>query len=167
MHWIASKQNTIKLALSYCALLLAAPAFPDEDTATQQLRVIIPKVALIDVSNSDTPFVISFDPITEAGNNFSTATATSTYDVTSNIGALRLYAKTDIDLQSTYNLKLEVNEVGSSFLELTTTAQRVSTQGRQAQKSQPLEYKASPAVSNETIPYGDIDVTVTYTLVEP
>lgn len=139
----------------------------DSDTTTQQLRIIIPKIALIDTNNTHVPLQITFNSMTDAGDNFSTTSAIGYYDVTSNIRKLRLYGKTDIDLVSSYNLKLEVNEVGSFYRELTTSSQRVSNQNRQAQKDQPLYYRASPAVSNKTIPYGNINVIVTYTLVEP
>ena len=162
-----SKLSNMKLWVGCAALLLSASTFSAEDTTTQPLRVIIPKIALIDVDNTNVPLVINFNPMTDAGDNFATITATSRYDVTSNILGLQLHGKTDIDLANTYNLKLEVNESGSFYRELTTTAQRVSTQSRQAQKNQALNYRASPAVNNKTIPYGSINVTVTYTLVEP
>lgn len=139
----------------------------DTATATQQVRIIIPKMAMIDVNNTHAPLQITFDPMTDAGDNFSTTTVTGYYDVTSNIRGLMLYAKTDIDLQNNYNLKLEVNEALSFYRELTTTSQKVSTQSRQAQHDQPLYYKASPVSSNKTIPYGNINVVITYTLVEP
>ena len=153
---------TIFSTAFYPALL-----FADSDTATQQVRIIIPKIAMIDVDNTHAPLQISFDPITDAGDNFSTATVTGRYDVTSNISGLKLYGKTDINLESHYNLKLEVNEAGSFYRKLTTTSKRVSTQRQQAQHNQPLFYKASPVSPNKTIPYGNIDVTITYTLVEP
>jgi len=141
--------------------------FADTATATQQVRIIIPKIALIDVDNTYAPLQINFDPITDAGDNFAAATVTGRYDVTSNIRKLKLYAKTDIDLENQYNLKLEVNEAGSFYRTLTTTPQKVSNQNRQAKKDQPLFYRASPAFADKTIPHGNIDVTITYTLVEP
>jgi len=142
--------------------------FADTATATQQVRIIIPKIALIDVDNTHAPLQINFNPMTDAGDNFSTVEVTGHYDVTSNIRRLRLYGKTDTNLESNYNLKLEVMEVPSAgYQTLTTTSQWVSNQNRQAQKDQPLFYRVSPAFSNKTIPYGDIDVTITYTLVEP
>jgi len=142
--------------------------FADTDTATQQVRIIIPKMAMIDVDNTYAPLQITFDPMTDAGDNFSTTTVTGYYDVTSNIRKLKLYAKTDVDLQNNYNLKLEVMEVSSTgYKILTTTPQKVSNQNRQAQHNQPLYYKASPVSPNKTIPYGNINVIITYTLVEP
>ena len=147
--------------------LFSTTIFADSDTATQQVRIIIPKIAIIDVDNTHAPLQINFDPMTDAGDNFSTATVTGRYDVTSNIRKLKLYGKTDIDLKNLYNLQLEVNEVGSYYLALSTTSQKVSNQNRQAQKNQPLYYRASPALSNKTIPYGNINVVITYTLVEP
>ena len=123
---------------------------------------------MIDVDNTHAPLQISFDPITDAGDNFSTTTVTGYYDVTSNIRGLKLYGKTDINLKNLYNLQLEVMEVPTTgYKTLTTTSKRVSTQSRQAQHNQPLFYKASPASPNKTIPYGNIDVIITYTLVEP
>ncbi len=145
----------------------ATEAFADSDTATQQVRIIIPKIAIIDVDNTYTPLQITFDPVTDAGDNFSMVTATGYYDVTSNIRKLKLYGKTNIDLQSLYNLKLEVNEAGNFYRTLTTTSEKVSNQNRQAQKNQPLYYRASPVSPNRAIPYGNINVTITYTLVEP
>lgn len=153
-------------ALSF-TLFFSTSLYADSDTATQQVRIMIPKIAIIDVDNTYAPLQITFDPIRNAGDNFSTTTAIGRYDVTSNIRGLKLYGKTDIDLQSKYNLKLEVNEALSFYRELTTSSQKVSNQNRQAQKDQPLFYRASPVSPNKTIPYGNVDVTITYTLVEP
>ena len=153
----------IFIMIFFCSKL----SYADTATASQRIHIIIPKVALIDVNNTSTPLEISFDPIVDAGDNFKKATATSYYDVTSNILGLKLYAKTNKNLKENYNLKLKVNESGRKYKTLSTTARRVSTQGRQAQKNQKLKFKLTPAFADKTIPYGNIDVTITYTLVEP
>ena len=149
-------------------LLQAGNAFSDTAIANQSIKIIIPKVALIDTGKADEILTMSFNPMTTAGDNFNPIEATGSYDVTSNIPRLRLYAQTDVDLKSNYNLLLKVKETDTDgFKELSTTAQRVSTQGKQAQTDQALSYQASPVSPNKTIPYGDINVKVTYTLVEP
>lgn len=155
--------------VSLCLTTALLPALANADTATasQSVRIIIPKIAMIDVSNTREPLQLKFDPITDAGENFAEATATGLYDVTSNISRLRLYGQTDIDLENKYNLTLKVNEVSNTFVALSTTARKVSTQGHQAQFDQPLAYKASPASPNKMIPHGNIDVKIIYTLVEP
>lgn len=163
----------IKLSIStftlifFCTLFYPLNVYADTATATQQVRIIIPKIALIDVSNTHKPLQIHFDPITNSGDNFSTATAIGTYDITSNISKLRLYGQTNIDLKNKHNLTLKVHEARSIYKTLTTSAQQVSLQSSQAQTNQPLTYQASPAFPNTTIPHGNINVTVTYTLVEP
>jgi len=155
------------ICIIFSVILFSTEIFADTDTATQQVRIIIPKIAIIDVDNTHAPLQINFDPMTDAGDNFSTVTVTGHYDVTSNIRGLKLYGKTDIDLKSLYNLQLEVNEAGSYYLPLSTTSQKVSNQNRQARKNQPLNYRARPALSNKAISYGNINVVITYTLVEP
>ncbi len=142
-------------------------AYADTATAAQTLRIIIPKIALLDTNNTHTPLEIVFDPMTEAGANFPQATASSFYDVSSNIKKLKLYAKINKNLKNDYNLFLRVNAKGTTFKKLTLTNKSLTTLGRLIKSDKTLNYKASPAFSNKTIPYGNIDVVVTYTLVEP
>lgn len=153
---------------SIIVLFYSSNTLADTATATQSIRIVIPKVALIDTDNTDKPLSINFNPISDAGNNFTTVNTTGTYSVTSNIPRLRLYAQTDKNLADDYNLQLKVKETKrDGFKSLSTTAQRISTQGKQKQSGQLLYYQAQPISPNKTIPYGDINVKVTYTLVEP
>ncbi len=150
------------------SLLYTEASFAESATATQTIEIVIPKIALIDTDNTKKPIKMVFNPINNAGDNFATTKVTGFYDVTSNIPRLRLYAQTDSDLKENYNLSLKVLETKTSgYQVLGTDPVKVSTQGQQAQKMQPLYYQASPASPNQTIPYGDINVKVTYTLVEP
>lgn len=161
------KSSKIAIILS---IIYSGSSIADSATATQTIEIIIPKVALIDTSSSQKSIAMAFDPIGNAGNNFATADAVGIFDVTSNISRLKLYAHTDKNLKSNYNLSLKVKETngfGGGFKELGAQAVKISTLGKQAQKKQRLYYEASPASSNQTIPYGDINVKVTYTLVEP
>lgn len=155
------------ISLVLTTALLPSLANADTATASQSIRIVIPKIAMIDVSNTREPLQLKFDPITDAGENFAEATVTGSYDVTSNIGRLRLYGQTDIDLESKYNLVLKVHEARNYFAPLSTSPQKVSNQNRQAQFDQPLTYKAAPASPNKMIPHGNIDVKIIYTLVEP
>ncbi|PID46472.1 MAG: hypothetical protein CSB47_03840 [Proteobacteria bacterium] len=150
-----------------CLMFTLLPVQADTATASQTVRLIIPKIAMIDVSNTHTPLQLTFDPITDAGDNFATATTTGFYDVTSNIPKLRLYGQTDIDLEDQYNLTLKVHEAAGHYAPLSTTPRKISTQSRQAQVEQPLTYKAAPAIPSKMISHGDIDVKIIYTLVEP
>jgi hypothetical protein len=162
-----NKMKILSATTGFCLISLLLPAKADTATASQSLRLIIPKIAMIDVSNTYTPLQLTFDPVTDAGDNFATATATGFYDVTSNIGRLRLYGQTDIDLENKYNLVLQVHEARNYFAPLSTIPQEVSLQSRQAQFNQPLTYKAEPATPNKMIPHGTIDVKIIYTLIEP
>ncbi|MEE9350855.1 MAG: hypothetical protein V3U78_01240 [Thiotrichaceae bacterium] len=144
-----------------------ASSYADTATATQHLRVIIPQVALIDTENTHIPLTMTFTPMTEAGNNFPVATATGLYDVSSNINKLRLYGKINQNLESNYNLILKVNATGSTYKELTTSTKRIITIGKRIKTDKTFNYEASVALANKTVPYGDIDVIITYTLVEP
>jgi len=157
------KYTLIIFIMIFCSKL----SYADTATASQSIRIIIPKLALIDVDNTTTPLQINFDPIADAGDNFKQVTASSYYDVTSNISGLMLYAKTNKHLKKDYNLTLKVHEAYSRYVALSPTAKRVSTQGRQAQINQELKFKLSPTFADKTIPYGNIDVVITYTLVEP
>lgn len=151
-----------------CFLVLSPVSInADTATSTQQLRIITPKVAIIDINNSGVPLQMEFNPIAEAGKNFLTATVTGYYDVTSNIPGLKLYAQTDINLAKSYNLKLEVKEGQSFYQNLSTSAQKVSSQDFQTQTKQPLKYKASPVDPLKAISHGKVDVKITYTLVAP
>lgn len=161
------KKLSNKICLCLVSVLLPVLAKADTATASQSIRIIIPKVAMIDVSNTYTPLQLTFDPVSDAGNNFSTATVTGSYDVTSNIARLRLYGQTDVDLENKYNLVLKVHEARNFFATLSTSPQQISSQSRQAQINQPLTYEAAPASPNKTIPHGTIDVKIIYTLVEP
>lgn len=162
----------VKVLSGVISLWLATTLFPalsyaDTATASQSVRIIIPKIAMIDVSNTYTPLQLTFDPVTDAGDNFAEKTVTGFYDVTSNIGSLRLYGQTDIDLENKYNLVLKVHEARNYFAPLSTIPQQVSSQSRQAQFNQPLTYKAAPASPDKMISHGTIDVKIIYTLVEP
>lgn len=161
--------NILSGMISLClgTVLLPASVQADTATASQSVRIIIPKVAMIDMSNTYTPLQLTFDPVADAGENFAEKTVTGFYDVTSNIGRLRLYGQTDIDLENKYNLTLKVHEARNFFATLSTTPKQVSSQNRQAQFDQPLTYKAAPASPDTMIPYGNIDVKIIYTLVEP
>jgi len=72
------KYTLIIFIMIFCSKL----SYADTATASQSIRIIIPKLALIDVNNTSTPLEISFDPIVDAGDNFKKATATSYYDIT-------------------------------------------------------------------------------------
>lgn len=159
--------TNVSVITGLCLMVTLLPAQADTATASQKIRLIIPKIAMIDVSNTHTPLQIAFEPVTDAGDNFTTTTATGFYDVTSNIGRLRLYGQTDIDLEKQYNLTLQVHEARGYYAPLSTTPEQVSVQSRQAQFNQPLTYRAAPASPNAMIPHGDIDVNIIYTLVEP
>ena len=154
-------------ALSFVVMLAPALVKADTATASQSVRIIIPKIAMIDVSNTSEPLKLAFDPVTDAGDNFAATTVTGFYDVTSNIRRLKLFGQTDIDLESKYNLVLKVHEARNFFATLSTTPKQVSSQNRQAQFNQPLTYKAEPASPNQMISHGTIDVKIIYTLVEP
>jgi hypothetical protein len=149
------------IAVFFCRL-----SFADTASATQHLSIIIPKIALIDVANTLEPLQITLDPMVDAGDNFAEKTVIAYYDVTSNIQRLRLYAKTDIDLINQYNISLKVNEVGSAYTQLETINKKVSFQGKQAQIHQELKYKIKPIATHKTIPHGNVDVNIIYTLVE-
>ena len=159
--------NYLNKSIFLLTSLCIAPSYADTATASQHLRIIIPKIALIDTDNTHTPLIIAFDPMTEAGDNFTPATASSSYDVTSNISGLKLYGKINTDLKSNYNLVFQVNARSSIYKELTTNNKRIITVKQLAKMGKTLNYKASVAQPDKTIPYGDINVTVTYTLVEP
>jgi len=158
---------TISIITIFITLIACQSTYADTASASQQIRIIIPKVALIDVDNTTAPLEISFTPMTDAGDNFSKATTVSYYDVSSNIAGLKLYAKINKNLKKKYNLHLKVNESGKKYKNLTKESKKISSQGRQAQVNQELKYKIVPAFANRTIPYGNINVTITYTLVEP
>ncbi len=162
------KSNTSLPVVTFLLAILYMPSsHADTATATQHLRIIIPQIALIDTDNTYTPLTLIFDPMTEAGDNFPVATATGLYDVSSNIKRLRLHAKINKDLESDYNLTLQVNATGSAYKKLTVSNKRIATLRQLVKTNKSLNYEASATFANKTIPYGDIDVTVTYTLVEP
>ena len=160
------KTSTTRI-LILLASLYSASSHAAIASATQHLRLIIPKVALIDTNNTHTPLVLSFDPIIEAGGNFPVATASSAYDISSNVRKLRLYAKINKDLKNDYNLVLRLNARSNTFKELTPTDKYIYTTSAQVRTDKKLNFEAAPAFTNKTIPHGNINVTVTYTLVEP
>ena len=164
---LTSTLGKISLTISAITLLCATTSYADTATASQHLRVIIPKIALLDTSNTHTTLQLTFDPVIEAGNNFTTATANSHYDVSSNIDTLRLYARINKNLESNYNMTLKVNARSTTLKTLTTTNKRIINIKEQKTTGKKLNYVASPTFPNRMIPYGDIDVTVIYTLVEP
>lgn len=164
-----TKAKILSGIVSLCLTTALLPALANADTATasQSVRIIIPKIAMIDVSNTHEPLQLKFNPVTDAGENFAETTVTGFYDVTSNIRGLNLYGQTDVDLENKYNLVLKVHEARNYFAPLSTNPQRISSQSYQAKSDQPLTYKASPASPNKMIPHGNIDVKIIYTLVEP
>lgn len=157
----------ISLTIFSITLLCATTSHADTATTSQHLRIIIPKIALLDTSNTHTTLQLTFDPVIEAGNNFTTATANSHFDVSSNIDTLRLYARINKNLESNYNMTLKVNARSTILKTLTTTNKRIINIKEQQKAGKKLTYVANPTFPNKMIPYGDIDVTVIYTLVEP
>lgn len=156
----------LKLVLFFIMTLLSPLSYADTASATQHVRIIIPKIAMIDVNNTAKPLHVTLKPMTEAGDNFAEQTFISYYDVTSNIRRLNLYAQSDKDLVKDYNISLKVHEWRSIYSQIGPVAKKVSYQGEQAQKDQPLSYKIKPADATKTIPHGNIEMKLTYTLVE-